>query len=125
MTRVLIAEDNELLRTGISALLRNMPPDVVAVAGEARSGREVLNAMGNVPPDVVLMDIGMPDIIQSPWMAGVVVEEIERHLNCNQNVSKIGPINLAPFMSNTISLPNSVRKIRNDTFGHEDFPVDL
>jgi len=62
MTRVLIAEDNELLRTGISALLRNMPPDVVSVAGEARSGREVLNAMGNVPPDVVLMDIGMPDM---------------------------------------------------------------
>jgi DNA-binding NarL/FixJ family response regulator len=56
--RVLIADDQEMVREGFSVLLGAMPD--IEVVGEARDGREAVEKVDGLRPDVVLMDIRMP-----------------------------------------------------------------
>ncbi len=56
--RVVIADDQELVRTGFRAIL-NSEPDI-EVVGEAGDGRQAIEAAQKHTPDVVLMDIRMP-----------------------------------------------------------------
>jgi DNA-binding NarL/FixJ family response regulator len=58
MIRVLIADDEELTRTGLRSLL-SIEPDLDVVA-EAADGTEVLPLVTELRPDVVLMDVRMP-----------------------------------------------------------------
>ena len=60
MIRVLIADDQELVRTGFRVIL-NAEPDL-EVVGETRDGRETIEAVGSLRPEVVLMDIRMPNL---------------------------------------------------------------
>lgn len=59
--RVLIVDDHRLFRQGLISIMKTRP-DLVQVAGEAASGREALQMVESLHPDVVLMDIYMPDI---------------------------------------------------------------
>ncbi|MEO6826602.1 MAG: response regulator transcription factor [Microbacteriaceae bacterium] len=59
MIRVVIADDQQLIRAGFRALLES-EPDLVVV-GEAQTGVEVVQTVRSQKPDVVLMDIRMPD----------------------------------------------------------------
>ena len=59
-TRVLIVDDHQLTRAGLVAIL-GREPDVVVV-GEAGSGREAIDLARALEPDLVLMDIRMPDM---------------------------------------------------------------
>jgi DNA-binding NarL/FixJ family response regulator len=59
-TRVLLADDHDLFRAGIRSLLDHVAD--VKVVGEASSGREALHLIEADPPDVVLMDILMPEL---------------------------------------------------------------
>jgi DNA-binding NarL/FixJ family response regulator len=58
--RVLLADDQGLVRAGFRALL-DAEPDI-DVAGEARDGREAVELTRSLHPDVVLMDIRMPEL---------------------------------------------------------------
>ncbi|MCI0407901.1 MAG: response regulator transcription factor [Acidobacteria bacterium] len=58
--RVLLAEDHALVRAGMRALLEDL--DGIQVVGEAGDGREALRLIGALRPDVVLMDIAMPEL---------------------------------------------------------------
>jgi DNA-binding NarL/FixJ family response regulator len=58
--QILLVEDHVLVRAGIRALLQRLA-DVVVV-GEASTGREALALAGTLHPDIVLMDIAMPDL---------------------------------------------------------------
>ncbi len=58
--RVLIADDQELVRTGFRVIL-NAEPDL-EVVGESRDGKEVIEAARRLRPEVVLMDIRMPNL---------------------------------------------------------------
>lgn len=57
---VLIADDQTLVRAGFSHLLRRT--DGIEVLGEAGTGREAVNLARRLRPDVVLMDIRMPEL---------------------------------------------------------------
>ena len=59
-TKVLIADDHQILREGLCALLRTIPG--VAVLGEAGNGRDAVTLARRLCPDVVLMDISMPGL---------------------------------------------------------------
>jgi DNA-binding NarL/FixJ family response regulator len=56
---VLIADDSEAFRQGLRAMLRTALD--VALVGEAASGAEAIGMAASLQPDVVLMDLQMPD----------------------------------------------------------------
>lgn len=58
--RVLLADDHDILRDGLRMLLE-MASDI-QVVGEARTGREAVAEAERLQPDVVLMDISMPEL---------------------------------------------------------------
>lgn len=60
MLRILIADDHEVARRGIRALLESHPG--WEVCGEARDGRETVELASRVNPDLILLDIGMPNL---------------------------------------------------------------
>jgi DNA-binding NarL/FixJ family response regulator len=60
MIRLVLADDQDLVREGLRMML-DAEPDL-QVVGEARTGREALAQTRLVDPDVVLMDIRMPDL---------------------------------------------------------------
>lgn len=59
-TRIFIADDHPVLRNGIKAILSSHPD--YAVVGEADGGVDALKAISTLKPDVVIMDITMPDL---------------------------------------------------------------
>jgi DNA-binding NarL/FixJ family response regulator len=58
--RLLLAEDHTLMRAGIRALLGGLPD--VEVVGEASTGPEALTLAESLRPDLVLLDISMPEL---------------------------------------------------------------
>ncbi|MFJ2650407.1 response regulator [Streptomyces sp. NPDC087420] len=58
--RVLIVDDQVMVREGFSVLLNAMPD--IEVVGEAVNGREAVTQVAALDPDVVLMDIRMPEL---------------------------------------------------------------
>ena len=60
MIRILLADDQELVREGLRMML-DAEADLTVV-GEAGSGREVLARTPSLDPDVILMDIRMPEL---------------------------------------------------------------
>ncbi|MEU2505061.1 response regulator transcription factor [Streptomyces sp. NPDC007863] len=60
MIRVLIVDDQIMVREGFSVLLGAMPD--IEVVGEAVNGREAVAQVAALRPDVVLMDIRMPEL---------------------------------------------------------------
>ncbi|MFQ5995868.1 MAG: response regulator [Acidiferrobacterales bacterium] len=57
---VLIADDHKILREGLRSLLQGEPD--IEIVGEAHSGREAVNGARTLRPDVVIMDIALPDL---------------------------------------------------------------
>ena len=57
--RVLLVDDHDLFRTGLRSLLEGQGLQVV---GEADNGREALRLVGELAPDVVVMDLKMPGL---------------------------------------------------------------
>jgi len=60
LIRVLVVDDHDLVRTGISRMLSDI--DGLQVVGQAESGEEALVKARELKPDVVLMDVKMPGI---------------------------------------------------------------
>lgn len=58
--RVLLADDHAIVRDGLRALL-GIQPDLTVV-GDAATGREAVTAAADLRPDIVLLDIAMPDL---------------------------------------------------------------
>ncbi len=58
--RVLIADDHPIFRHGVQALLASAPG--LAVAGEARTGQEAIDLAASLQPDIILMDLQMPEV---------------------------------------------------------------
>lgn len=60
VTRILLADDHAVLRAGLRALL-NSEPDITVV-GEAGNGRETLEQIAVLKPDIVVLDLMMPQV---------------------------------------------------------------
>jgi DNA-binding NarL/FixJ family response regulator len=58
--RILLVDDHEIMREGVCALLRKFPE--MDVVGQAADGRMALEMVKELQPDVVIMDIGMPNL---------------------------------------------------------------
>jgi two-component system response regulator NreC len=60
MINVLIADDHAIVRTGLRALLRSEPD--LQLAGEATGGYEAIELVGKTHPDILILDLSMPDL---------------------------------------------------------------
>jgi DNA-binding NarL/FixJ family response regulator len=58
--RVLLVDDDDLMRAGLKAVLSSDP--CIDVVGEAANGRAAIDAVRTLQPDLVLMDVRMPDL---------------------------------------------------------------
>ena len=59
-TRLLLVDDHAVVRLGLRMLLESEAD--MEIVGEAASASEALSAIGSLRPEVVLMDIGLPDL---------------------------------------------------------------
>ncbi len=58
--RVVIADDHPVVRAGLRGMLEPEPD--IEVVGEATNGREAVSLVGRLEPEVVLMDLQMPEL---------------------------------------------------------------
>lgn len=73
--KILVVDDHALFRAGLIGLLEDM--NEFDIVGEASNGREAVESIPELRPDVVLLDINMPG------MSGVeVVEQIRKKFDC-------------------------------------------
>lgn len=72
MIRIIIADDVRILRTGLKAVLAQA--DDIEVVGEAENGKEAFEMCVRMRPDVVLMDMRMPD-----FDGGFGIRKIKEH----------------------------------------------
>jgi DNA-binding NarL/FixJ family response regulator len=75
MTRVLVVDDHHFFRSCVVDLI-NASGDIV-VAGECSDGREVLGAVQELQPDVVLMDVRMTHVSGLDAAAALQSERLE------------------------------------------------
>jgi DNA-binding NarL/FixJ family response regulator len=59
MIKVLLVDDHTIIRDGIKALLAGQ--DDITILGEASNGRDMLSLLKSSEPDVILLDISLPD----------------------------------------------------------------
>jgi DNA-binding NarL/FixJ family response regulator len=84
--RVVLADDQALVRTGLRALLANS--DDIQVVGEASDGREAVAVVTRTQPDVVLMDVRMPGV------DGIAATQ---RITSDQRLSEVAIIMLTTF----------------------------
>lgn len=60
MIRLLLVDDHAMMRDGMHALLSKEPD--IEIVGMAGDGREAIELLDNQTPDVIVMDIGMPNL---------------------------------------------------------------
>ena len=58
--KIILADDHKIIREGLRALLEKEPD--MEVVGEANDGIATVRLTKNLNPDIVIMDIGMPDM---------------------------------------------------------------
>lgn len=76
--RILVVDDHRLFREGLIALLDDAPD--TDLAGEAETGSEAIEKMESLAPDVVLMDIMMPDMNGIEATARIRADHPETHV---------------------------------------------
>jgi DNA-binding NarL/FixJ family response regulator len=60
MTRVVLADDQDLMRGGLKVILESEPG--MSVVGEARTGADAVRLVAELDPDVICLDVQMPDV---------------------------------------------------------------
>jgi class 3 adenylate cyclase/CheY-like chemotaxis protein len=73
--RVLLVDDYEVVRRGLRGFLELMPG--IEIVGEAANGREALDAANRLEPDVVLMDLVMPEMDGPAAIAALASQQPE------------------------------------------------
>jgi len=76
--RIVLADDHDLVRTGIKALLTRI--DGVDVVAEARDGQDLVSVVSSLKPDVVMTDISMPGMDGIAAIAEIHARHPEVHL---------------------------------------------
>ncbi len=124
--RVLIADDHSIVRGGIRALLESQ--DDIDVCEEVSNGKEAVEAVQNLNPDVVLMDVAMPlmdgleatrRIIKMNPQARVIVLTQYDNKEYALSAIKAGAAGIVPKKAGPAELVSAIRSVhQGDSFIH-------
>lgn len=109
--RIVLVDDHEVARRAIRSVLRSNPN--LEVVGEAAEGKDAINKVGELHPDIVLLDISLPDI------SGIEAAPAIR---------KISPESRIIFVSQHTSIPLAKDALRGGAYGYvvkSDAGLDL
>jgi len=118
MIKILLADDHELVRTGIEALLNTC--DDIFVVGVAKSGEEAVEKVSLLSIDVVLMDIDMPgisgveacrQILQNNAQAKIIVVSVDNNSHIPPQLFKLGVSGFISKDSPVDEMINAIRKV--------------
>ena len=125
--RVLLVDDHDVLRDGIAVVLEEFPD--LELVGKSNSGWDAINKCAALKPDVVLMDILMPD------MDGLTATRIIRERNAGVKVVVLSSfeeehlvhdardIGASGYLLKNVSIDELAGAIRNAYLGNpESFP---
>jgi len=70
-TRVVLVDDHPAMRAGVRGVLEKTPD--ISVVGEASTGEQALSLLRETAPDIVLLDIGLPDVDGISLLDGIRV----------------------------------------------------
>jgi DNA-binding NarL/FixJ family response regulator len=125
--RVVAADDHQIMREGLKMLISD-EPDLLLV-GEASTGRQALAMAGELTPDVVVMDIGMPEMDGVEATAKIVaahplVKVIALSMHADpyyiNSMKRAGASGYILKENAFYSLADAIRKV---VAGEEAFPV--
>ena len=118
MIKILLADDHELVRTGIEAILNAC--DDICVVGVAKSGEEAVEKVSVLSVDVVLMDIDMPgiggveacrQILQNNAEAKIIVISVNNNSHIPPELFKLGVSGFISKESPVEEMINAIRKV--------------
>ena len=72
MIKVLVVDDHPIVLDGVALALQRT--SFLQVAGYARNGREAIDSVARLRPDVVLLDLRLPDMLAPETIRGMVAE---------------------------------------------------
>lgn len=132
-TRLLIADDHDLLRQGMRIVL-SLEPDL-EIVGEAANGREALELCQELDPDLVLMDISMPEMdgleatrAIKEIRPGISVLVVTTHLNPDYLLQavKAGAAGYVLKMSRKEEIVDAIRSVIRGEFPFDqELSIDL
>lgn len=94
MARIVIADDHEIVRSGLKALLEDAGWQV---CGEAENGEEAVKKVSELQPDLVILDISMP--VMNGFQAAQAIRELAPEIK----IALFSMHDLAPFWSGSVS----------------------
>lgn len=109
--RIVLVDDHEVARRALRAVLRGNPN--LEVVGEAAEGKEALKKVEELHPDIVLLDISLPDV------SGIEVAP---------GIRTVSPESRIIFVSQHISIPLAKDALRGGAYGYvvkSDAGLDL
>lgn len=105
--RVLVADDNPVVRAGLTALLSGR--EDITVVAEAANGREAYDAARLHHPDVILLDVRMPDVDGIAALPYLV---------------RLAPVMMLTYSDETETVQEAVRLGAGGYLVHGDFTVE-
>jgi DNA-binding NarL/FixJ family response regulator len=93
--RIFLVDDHQIVRDGIKALL--LESTDISIVGEASNGKELLSNVENAKPDIILMDISLPDI------SGIELTRQAIHLLPDVKVIILSMYTQEDFITNAIA----------------------
>jgi two-component system chemotaxis response regulator CheB len=122
MTRVLVVDDSALMRKQLVSMLQTEPGFEVEIA---RNGREALQQLDRFGPDVITLDINMPEMdgltalshimVQRPTPVVMLSSLTEKGAMATLEAMALGAVDYLPKPDGTISL--SIDKVRGELLG--------
>lgn len=95
MTTVFIVDDHPLVADGVATMLNKV--EDVSVLGSVKSGKEAIDFLNNHQPDILLLDINLPDI------DGIALCENIKSNHTNIKIIMLTSVNDAAFVSESLS----------------------
>ena len=129
MIQVVVVDDHDLVRMGIVRMLEDDPD--IDVVGEASNGEQAIQMVKDIQPDVVLLDVNMPNI------GGVETTKRIRQFNTTVKILAVSSVSAQPYPSMLLKagvngyitkgtpLPEMIKAIKKVQQGGKYFSNDI